>query len=96
MKYDVILAGVGGQGVLSLAAIIANGAMKEGLFVRQSEVHGNLNRGIKDSSQVSFHKGVAFFNDHYLFHRLSQFPYFSHRYGIDADMQMGRFHRQLP
>jgi indolepyruvate ferredoxin oxidoreductase beta subunit len=45
MKYDVILAGVGGQGVLSLAAIIATGAMKAGLQVRQSEVHGMAQRG---------------------------------------------------
>ena len=35
MKYDVLLAGVGGQGVLSLAACIAAGAMKAGLTVRQ-------------------------------------------------------------
>lgn len=45
MKYDVILAGVGGQGVLSVAAIIALGAMKDGLSVRQSEVHGMAQRG---------------------------------------------------
>jgi indolepyruvate ferredoxin oxidoreductase beta subunit len=45
MKYDVILAGVGGQGVLSVAAIIATGAMKAGLEVRQSEVHGMAQRG---------------------------------------------------
>lgn len=45
MKYDVILAGVGGQGVLSVAAIIATGAMKAGLHVRQSEVHGMAQRG---------------------------------------------------
>jgi len=45
VKYDVILAGVGGQGVLSVAAIIATGAMKEGLQVRQSEVHGMAQRG---------------------------------------------------
>ena len=45
MKYDIILAGVGGQGVLSLAAIIATGAMKDGLNVRQSEVHGMSQRG---------------------------------------------------
>jgi len=45
MKYDVILAGVGGQGVLSVAAIIALGAMKDGLAVRQSEVHGMAQRG---------------------------------------------------
>lgn len=45
MKYDIILAGVGGQGVLSLAAIISVGAMKQGLLVRQSEVHGMAQRG---------------------------------------------------
>ena len=45
MNYDVILAGVGGQGVLSVAAIIALGAMKDGLVVRQSEVHGMAQRG---------------------------------------------------
>jgi indolepyruvate ferredoxin oxidoreductase, beta subunit len=45
MKYDVILAGVGGQGVLSLAAIIASSAMEEGLSVKQAEVHGMAQRG---------------------------------------------------
>jgi len=45
MKYDVIIAGVGGQGVLSLGAIIASAAMEEGLAVKQSEVHGMAQRG---------------------------------------------------
>jgi len=45
MKCDVILAGVGGQGVLSVAAIIARAAVNEGLTVRQSEVHGMAQRG---------------------------------------------------
>ena len=45
MKYDIILAGVGGQGVLSVSAIIASSAMKEGLLVKQSEVHGMSQRG---------------------------------------------------
>ena len=45
MKYDVILAGVGGQGVLSVATIIAHAAVSEGLEVRQSEVHGMAQRG---------------------------------------------------
>jgi indolepyruvate ferredoxin oxidoreductase beta subunit len=45
MKQDIILAGVGGQGVLSIAAIIAKAAVKEGLSVRQSEVHGMAQRG---------------------------------------------------
>ncbi|MBI9105688.1 MAG: indolepyruvate oxidoreductase subunit beta [Spirochaetales bacterium] len=45
MTYDIILAGVGGQGVLSVAAGIATGAMLQGLNVRQSEVHGMAQRG---------------------------------------------------
>lgn len=45
MKCDLILAGVGGQGVLSIAAIIAQAAVNEGLMVRQSEVHGMAQRG---------------------------------------------------
>jgi indolepyruvate ferredoxin oxidoreductase beta subunit len=45
VKYDIILAGVGGQGVLSVSAIIASSAMKEGLLVKQSEVHGMSQRG---------------------------------------------------
>jgi indolepyruvate ferredoxin oxidoreductase beta subunit len=45
MKYDVILSGVGGQGVLSVAAVIAKSAVSEGLTVRQSEVHGMAQRG---------------------------------------------------
>lgn len=45
MTYDIILAGVGGQGVLSIATIIARAAMIDGLTVRQSEVHGMSQRG---------------------------------------------------
>jgi len=45
MKYDLLLAGVGGQGVLSLASIIAWSAMQEGLHVTQSELHGMSQRG---------------------------------------------------
>jgi indolepyruvate ferredoxin oxidoreductase, beta subunit len=45
MKYDIILAGVGGQGVLSVSSIIASSAMHEGLLVKQSEVHGMSQRG---------------------------------------------------
>ena len=45
MTFDIVLAGVGGQGVLSIAAIIAGAAMSDGLKVRQSEVHGMAQRG---------------------------------------------------
>ena len=45
MTYDIVLCGVGGQGVLSLAALIAKGAMMEKLHVKQAEVHGMSQRG---------------------------------------------------
>jgi indolepyruvate ferredoxin oxidoreductase beta subunit len=45
MKKDIILAGVGGQGVLSIATIIAKAAVDAGFSVRQSEVHGMAQRG---------------------------------------------------
>ena len=45
MKYDIIVAGVGGQGTLSVSSIIASAAMSEGLSVKQSEVHGMSQRG---------------------------------------------------
>jgi indolepyruvate ferredoxin oxidoreductase, beta subunit len=45
MNCDIVLAGVGGQGVLSIAAIIAGAAMDSGFQVRQSEVHGMAQRG---------------------------------------------------
>lgn len=45
MKTDIILAGVGGQGILSIATCIGMAAMKENLFLKQSEVHGMSQRG---------------------------------------------------
>ena len=44
-KIDIILSGVGGQGALSVGAIVSMAAMKEGFKVRQSEVHGMAQRG---------------------------------------------------
>ena len=40
MKTDIILCGVGGQGILSIATIIGEAAMKENLYIKQAEVHG--------------------------------------------------------
>ena len=45
MNYDIILCGVGGQGIVSLASIITNSAASEGLQVKQVEVHGMAQRG---------------------------------------------------
>ncbi len=45
MKKDFILAGVGGQGILSISAIIGTAAINNGLFLKQAEVHGMSQRG---------------------------------------------------
>ncbi|MBR6831473.1 MAG: indolepyruvate oxidoreductase subunit beta [Tidjanibacter sp.] len=45
MKTDIILAGVGGQGILSIATIIGHAALNEGLYIKQAEVHGMSQRG---------------------------------------------------
>jgi indolepyruvate ferredoxin oxidoreductase beta subunit len=45
MKTDIILCGVGGQGILSIATIIGEAALKENLYIKQSEVHGMSQRG---------------------------------------------------
>ena len=45
MKSDIVLAGVGGQGILTIAAIIGQAAVSQGMQVKQSEVHGMAQRG---------------------------------------------------
>ena len=45
MKQDIILAGVGGQGIISIAYVIASAALEEGFDVKQAEVHGMSQRG---------------------------------------------------
>lgn len=45
MKKDIILCGVGGQGILSIATIIGEAATKAGLNLKQAEVHGMSQRG---------------------------------------------------
>ena len=45
MKTDIILCGVGGQGILSIATVIGEAAMNENLYIKQAEVHGMSQRG---------------------------------------------------
>ena len=45
MKQDLILAGVGGQGILSIATVIGSAALEQGLHLKQAEVHGMSQRG---------------------------------------------------
>ena len=45
MKKDIILSGVGGQGILSVAAVIGMAALENNLHIKQAEVHGMSQRG---------------------------------------------------
>lgn len=57
MKRDVILAGVGGQGILSIAAAIGLAAVDAGLHLKQAEVHGMSQRGgaVQSHLRISDH-----------------------------------------
>lgn len=45
MKSDIILSGVGGQGILSIAAVVGMAALENDLYLKQAEVHGMSQRG---------------------------------------------------
>lgn len=60
MKQDIILAGVGGQGILSIAFVIDSAALKEGLKVKQAEVHGMSQRGGAVQSHLRLSSGRIF------------------------------------
>ena len=44
-QQDIIISGVGGQGILTVAGVLCAAAVAEGLRVKQSEVHGMAQRG---------------------------------------------------
>ncbi len=52
MNFDLVLCGVGGQGVLSTAYVIDHAAVDAGLHFKQPEVHGMAQRGGAVSAQV--------------------------------------------
>ena len=54
MKRDIILSGVGGQGILSIAAVIGRAALEDGLHNKQAEVHGMSQRGGSVTTQVRY------------------------------------------
>lgn len=45
MHHDIIIAGVGGQGILTIARVLSMAAIGRGLNVKQAEVHGMSQRG---------------------------------------------------
>lgn len=58
MHKNVILAGIGGQGILTLAAIVDHAAMQSGLQIKQAEVHGMSQRGgaVQSHLRISDHE----------------------------------------
>jgi len=58
MKCDIILSGVGGQGILSIAAVIGEAIRGEGLEIKQAEVHGMSQRGgdVQTNLRISSNK----------------------------------------
>ena len=57
MKQDIILAGVGGQGILSIATVIGSAALQQGLQLKQAEVHGMSQRGGDVQSNLRISSG---------------------------------------
>jgi indolepyruvate ferredoxin oxidoreductase beta subunit len=57
MKIDIILSGVGGQGILSIAAVVGQAAVAAGLQMKQAEVHGMSQRGgdVQSHLRISDH-----------------------------------------
>ena len=58
MKKDIILCGVGGQGILSIATIIGEAATKANINLKQAEVHGMSQRGGSVVTYVRFGKKI--------------------------------------
>ena len=54
MEKNIILAGVGGQGILSIAFVIDHAAMDAGFNFKQAEVHGMAQRGGSVQSHLRF------------------------------------------
>lgn len=57
MKSDIVLAGVGGQGILTIATILGAAALEENLYLKQAEVHGMSQRGgdVQSNLRLSSH-----------------------------------------
>lgn len=60
MKQDIILSGVGGQGILSIATIIGWAALDQNLHLKQAEVHGMSQRGGEVQSNLRLSNNIIF------------------------------------
>lgn len=54
MKYNILLTGVGGEGILTVGALIARAANLEGYYVKGVQLHGLAQRGGMISAAVCF------------------------------------------
>lgn len=59
MKTDIVLAGVGGQGILTIATILGAAALADNLYIKQAEVHGMSQRGGSVVTYVKYGDKVA-------------------------------------
>jgi indolepyruvate ferredoxin oxidoreductase beta subunit len=59
MKRDILIAGVGGQGILTIATILGRAALDAGLHLKQSEVHGMAQRGGSVQSHMRYADGAV-------------------------------------
>ncbi len=57
-KFNIIISGVGGQGLISLAKIIAQAAFESGFDVKTSELHGLSQRGGSVKTEIRFGKKI--------------------------------------
>ncbi len=58
-EFNIVLAGVGGQGTILAAEILGVAAVGEGLNVRTSEIHGMAQRGGAVTSNVRIGENVS-------------------------------------
>jgi len=58
MKTDILLSGVGGQGIITIAAIIGMAALHNNLNIKQSEIHGMSQRGGEVQSHLRISKNI--------------------------------------
>lgn len=57
-NFNIVIAGVGGQGVVTLTQLIADSALIEGKEVRSSELHGLSQRGGSVETHIRFGKRI--------------------------------------
>jgi Pyruvate:ferredoxin oxidoreductase and related 2-oxoacid:ferredoxin oxidoreductases, gamma subunit len=58
MNKSLLLAGVGGQGIILVSKILSEGLMEEGFDVKMSEIHGMSQRGGSVTTQIKFGQKV--------------------------------------